>query len=482
MQELRGLVGFTDDDTTLLRAAAAALEGQAQGVVDHFFEVLLAHEATRGLLAGPSQVEHLKGALLAWLGELFRGPHDDDYRQRHLDIGRAHLKAHLAPRFMILAMGVLRADLQREARRVRTGDAAEALAAALGRICDLELAIMVSSFVEAREQRGLAELRENIVTHLPMSVILLDAAGLVTTSTRASPRVFVDPSPNGKPWTAVLQPVLAKAAGLEARIERARSKHREILMPRLDVVLDSGPASFRVTVTPLTHPMAEVLLHVEDLTDTIASEGRATRAEQLAKLGTMAATVAHEIRNPLAGVSAAVQVVASTLTPDDGRRAALLKVQEQVQRLGNLVGDLLSLSKPISMNPREVDLAALARSIAEGEHGTTEVEGAGSALADASLLTQVIFNLTQNAWQAGARTVRVVVDGTTMRVIDDGPGIAVELREKIFEPFFTTKTRGTGLGLPTARKIVEAMGGTLRLCDSSLGGACFEVQLPVHGA
>lgn len=480
IEELRAYVGFTDADLARLQHAWPALQTGVSGVVDRFFDVALAQESTRAFLQDPSALAELKQRLIALLEELLCAPRDAAYLHRRSEVGRAHVRSHLPPRFLVLAMGVLRDELQAAARRSVGTEAAAELAGSLGRACDVELAILISSFVAAREQQGLLELRENIVKHLPMSVVLLDAEGRVTTSTRASPRVFADPAPHGKPWSEVLHPALVEAAGLSQRIERARSLKREILMPRVDVVLDSGPASVRVTITPLPHPVAEVLLHVEDLTDTLASEGRATRAEQLAKLGTMAATVAHEIRNPLAGVSAAVQVVASTLPPDDARRAALQKVQEQVQRLGNLVGDLLSLSKPITMNPREVDLAALVRTIADSEHGTVVVSGAGSAMADGPLLTQALFNLIQNAWQAGARSVRVEVEDTTLRVVDDGPGVPVELREKVFEPFFTTKTRGTGLGLPTARKIVEAMGGTLRICEHARGGGCFELQLPAQ--
>lgn len=478
IDELCAYVACNDADLARLRGAWPTLQPEAGRVVERFFQAAQDHEATRPFLTEPAALDELKRRMAILIEELLCAPRDTAYLQRRLEVGRAHVRSRLAPRFLVLAMGVLREELQAAARRVVDGAAAAELSVSLGRACDVELAILISSFVAAREQQGLLELREDIVKHLPMSVVLLDAEGRVTTSARANPRVFVDAAPHGKPWAEVLQPALVAAAGLTQRIERARSLKREILMPRVDAVLDSGPASFRVTITPLPHPVAEVLLHVEDLTDTLASEGRATRAEQLAKLGTMAATVAHEIRNPLAGVSAAVQVVASTLPPDDARRAALQKVQEQVQRLGNLVGDLLSLSKPISMNPRELDLAALARSVAESEHGTVQVSGAGFAMADGALLTQALFNLIQNAWQAGARSVRVEVQDTTLRVVDDGPGVPVELREKVFEPFFTTKTRGTGLGLPTARKIVEAMGGTLRICEHARGGGCFELQLP----
>jgi two-component system sensor histidine kinase HydH len=94
------------------------------------------------------------------------------------------------------------------------------------------------------------------------------------------------------------------------------------------------------------------------------------------------------------------------------------------------------------------------------------------------MLTQVVLNLVQNAVQAGATTVNVVADGSQLRVLDDGPGVALELRDKIFEPFFTTKLRGTGLGLAIAKRLVETMNGSLALCDSPLGGAGFLVALP----
>lgn len=476
-QELRSLIGFTDDDSARLRAAWPALQASTPSIVERLFEAALANDAAHRAIAGPAQVARAKQALARWLHDLGQGPHDDAYYQRQVDLAGALVDTHLPARLLVAAMMLVKQELHGAVRRTAVREDVDLLAQATARLCDVVLAIMMPAYLDAREQRGLADLREVIVSHLPSGVILLDADDRVTTSTLASPRVFSHQHPGGKPWREVLQPALVDAADLAHRIERARRLRREILMPRLDVALASGTACFRITVTPLSHPMAEVLLHIEDLTDTLASEARATRAEQLAKLASMASTVAHEIRNPLAGVSAAVQVVASTLPHDDPRRAALIKVQEQVQRLGNLVGDLLSLSKPIAMTPRDVDLAALAASVASSEHGVAEVTGLGSASADEALLTQVLFNLVQNAWQAGARAVRINVDGTRLCVLDDGPGIPRELQDKVFEPFFTTKTRGTGLGLPTARKIVEAMGGTLRLCASPLGGCGFEVQL-----
>ena len=252
-------------------------------------------------------------------------------------------------------------------------------------------------------------------------------------------------------------------------------------MPRVDITLSGQPRALRLSFIPLRHPTAEALMQIEDLTEVLAAEKRARVAEHLAKLGTMAATVAHEIRNPLAGISGAVQFVASSLPQDDGRAEALVEVQAQIARLGLLVGDLLNFSRPVSVEVRQVDLAMVARDAvvqATASQGhAADIEGEGTGLADDASLGQVLVNLVQNAWQAGARRVVVQLAQGRVVVYDDGPGIAVENRLRLFEPFFTTKVRGTGLGLPVAKKIIEAMGGTLALTTSPLGGAAFDVRL-----
>ena len=110
-----------------------------------------------------------------------------------------------------------------------------------------------------------------------------------------------------------------------------------------------------------------------------------------------------------------------------------------------------------------------------GGAGRVEVVGEGRAAGDAVLVVQIMQNLIQNALQAGAAVVTVDISGSTLRVSDNGPGIDAAHREQIFQPFFTTKTRGTGLGLPMARRIAEAMGGRLEL--SAEGGATFVLRL-----
>jgi signal transduction histidine kinase len=478
MDELRNYIGFTDEDSALLRRLWPALEPEAAGITDRFYAATLRFEGARAVFADLAQVERLKKTLVRWMGELCAGPHDIAYYDLRQRIGRMHVKIKLPQQYMFTAMSLLRDDLVRIARRAFPAEK-EAMIAAVIRITDIELAIMLGTYMETRAEADLAGLRELIISHLPMTVLVLDKHGRVSSATGAPSRALADPGGDlvGRSWREVVVPALANAARLEERLARAGETGREIVLPRVDVDVDGTPLALRVTIAHLEHSAAATMLHFEDLTDAVASEARAKRAEHLAKLGTLAATVAHEIRNPLAGISGTVQVVQSTLPPDDKRAVALQKVQEQISRLGGLVGDLLSFSRPVQVTLRTVDLAMVAQAATSHEPEGVTIEGGGRAHADGALLTQVLLNLVQNATQAGARQVRVLVDDVRLQVIDDGPGIPDELKEKIFEPFFTTKTRGTGLGLPIARKMVEGMGGTLQLVKSPGPGAMIEISL-----
>jgi signal transduction histidine kinase len=257
---------------------------------------------------------------------------------------------------------------------------------------------------------------------------------------------------------------------------RASSTQEVVDFPRVDVLIDGRRFSVRLTVVPVEHAMAAALLHIEDLTSIVDHEDRARNAENLASLGTMAASVAHEIRNPLAGISGVVQVVASSLPADDDRLPALVRVQHQIARLGELVGELLLFARPVTAAMTAVDLraaadhAAVAATASVGKPvDQVTVNGHGEARGDPVLVAQVLQNLVQNALQASPDHVEVHVEVSTARidVIDDGPGISAADRDKVFLPFFTTKVRGTGLGLPMARRIAEAMSGTLELLPAS---------------
>ncbi len=220
------------------------------------------------------------------------------------------------------------------------------------------------------------------------------------------------------------------------------------------------------------------------------------RVEQLATLGEVAASLAHEIRNPLAGSKAAIDVLAGEEKAEEPRRI-LRAVSEELARVDGVVRQLLKFARPKAPVLAKVDLRALlddavllagARASAQG--ATLKVQRPPEpieAIADADMLRQVIVNLLINALQAMEGGAGPAVDlALAMRdgqaaftVEDNGPGVPADRADAIFRPFMTTKPSGTGLGLATSRRLIELHGGRLWLENPGSPGARFTFTLPM---
>ena len=222
-----------------------------------------------------------------------------------------------------------------------------------------------------------------------------------------------------------------------------------------------------------------------------AEQARARESEVLASVGRMAASVAHEVRNPLGVIRASAAVLEEELrggSPDVAQSCAFIR--EEVERLDAFVGKLLGYSRPAGLDGAPMNPTLLlerARALVAGTPAPTLVVSAERATLDADLLLPALVNLLQNAQQACTQQVLVEVraeeGALVIDVRDDGPGVAEADREHLFEPFFTTKRTGTGLGLAMARKLVEAHRGSLRYVPlagvgAAGAGACFRVSLP----
>jgi signal transduction histidine kinase len=202
------------------------------------------------------------------------------------------------------------------------------------------------------------------------------------------------------------------------------------------------------------------------------------KQERLAELGQMAATVAHEVKNPLSAIKSIVQVMREEETDND-RTEDLRLIVGEVDRLNRTVTQLLSFSRQAVSDGKAVSIAELARTAtrllesdaaAAGVDLTTEVEGDAAVTGGAAAaLREVLMNLAQNAIQATPAGGRVAIrleghaERVRVEVSDTGPGIPVELRAKVREPFFTTKQRGTGLGLAIVERRLAELGGRLEI-------------------
>ena len=231
-----------------------------------------------------------------------------------------------------------------------------------------------------------------------------------------------------------------------------------------------------------------------DITARKAAEERLAQQAALARVGQMAAVVAHEVRNPLAGVKGAIQVLMSRRAADDEELPVMRDIVARIDALSELINDLMVFARPrpprlavVELHPIVADAITIVRRDPSAHGVQIDVVGEDvSVTADGQLMRATVLNLLLNAAQAMAGQGTIVVrtsrhnEDAVLQIRDTGPGIPEDLRDQIFEPFFTTKARGGGLGLPIARRTVELHGGSLTLDCPPEGGTVVTMTLPVR--
>lgn len=222
------------------------------------------------------------------------------------------------------------------------------------------------------------------------------------------------------------------------------------------------------------------------------------RADRLASVGEMAAGIAHEIKNPLTGIAAAITIIKDDFSPSDPRTEIVNEVLEQIKRLDKTVNDLLFFGKPTqpeltyasinSILKKTLLFASQHRSGKNIDKVLDLQDDLPSVYVDPKQIQQVFLNLILNAMQAmqngGVLTLRSTIINHDNRqwvrvsVADTGQGIPQQILEKIFIPFFTTKAQGTGLGLAICHKLITQHQGTLSVTSEDGKGTVFTVDLP----
>jgi two-component system NtrC family sensor kinase len=333
---------------------------------------------------------------------------------------------------------------------------------------------------------------------LSEGIAVVDEAGRVRRANRSLAELL------GVPLTAVIgtdlcPALLSQSHALLELLEAARHGARpSALVARSDRL----QRTLRVNAAriPSASPEQSVVVLVEDVTDQQAMETQLIQSEKLAAVGQLVSGVAHELNNPLTSIAGLSEFLLEQKELGKSDRGHLQVIQEQAERAGRIVRNLLTFARKEAPERESVDLNDVVRrtlllmdyDLKLKDVGVSRdlADGLPDVLGDRHGLQQVVLNLLSNAGQAVAdnapgRPRRVIVstwfDGQVhLRVADTGPGISDVVAQNVFTPFFTTKEpgQGTGLGLSITYSIVESHGGHVVLERPSGGGASFRVDLP----
>lgn len=338
-------------------------------------------------------------------------------------------------------------------------------------------------------------LHRDIVRSLSSALITVDGDNDLLTANEVAYQIF---GATPKQWIGL--PLSRLSPELN---ELVRDLPERDSLERQDIVInvaERGRCVLGVTISPLRNNQDEVIgriIHCQDLTEIQRMEEQVRRNERLASIGRLAASIAHELRNPLASISGSLQVLSIDPNADEDTRTLTEIVHREVERLNKMLTELLDYSNPqahesVVFDSVELVQETLAVFAHDPKHEHVRVGLASNSTnerlwlcADPNRIKQVLWNLLLNAVQAAMSAVEVrvtsepVQEQVLIEILDDGPGIDPEHLEKLFEPFFTTKEQGTGLGLATCHSVVTEHGGTIEVNNLPTGGCCFSVRLPL---
>ncbi|WP_344758489.1 sensor histidine kinase [Luteimonas lutimaris] len=343
--------------------------------------------------------------------------------------------------------------------------------------------------LRAAEAANLNEINGLIIRRMRTGVLLIDGSGFVRLANEAALMLLgdVDLSVDGKPRN-----IRDIAPDLAARLQAWR--HDGVLV---DAPILLGETADQVEILPR---FARLLVDGETtlvFLDDTSMVSRRAESLTLAAMGRFSASLAHEIRNPLAAISYATQLLEESNNLDDSDRRLLQIVHQQCMRTNGIVESVLGLARRERAQPENIDLVIFARRFLDEYLETVPPDvdeiklsaGVSSlpVLVDPRHLQQVLTVLLQNSLRYGrmpGQPARVILrvekrgDTPVIEVLDRGPGIPDGVLAQLFRPFFTTSEHGTGLGLYIARELCRANGANLEYVSVPAGGACFRLTLP----
>ncbi len=359
-------------------------------------------------------------------------------------------------------------------------------------------------YKELEALSALASYTDNILRSIGAGVLTLDRDGRVLTWNKAAEDIIGIPASEvvGERFSDVVARVGISGPDKEqtlSAVNKVLETGERYLGYKLEYHLgDDETVYMNMNICLLRDHVGEVLglvMIFEDVTKEMKMENEMHRISELAAIGQLAASIAHELRNPLSSIKGAAQYIRKEYEDHIAVREFLDIIIEEVNVLNKVTTEFLDFARPTRFNLRETDINdVLFRTLQFMQLDITkqgvQVEqkldyGLPRIVADDKQLEQVFRNMVLNALQAmpdgGMLMVstRGLPDGVCVTIADTGSGIPEEKLQQIFEPFFTTKTKGTGLGLAIVRKIIDNHGGKITAKSEVGHGTTFEISLPL---
>lgn len=348
---------------------------------------------------------------------------------------------------------------------------------------------------QRRDLRDLQAFRDLIFQSVGAGLVAVDDRRTITAFNRAAEDITGRPVRQaiGRTWASVFGPAVALDAVQRSLGAQPRGSVRhEAAVERPDGTAVPARLTFSTLRSGDGAPLGLIVV-VEDLSAIRALEARMRQADRLATLGRMAANIAHEIRNPLASLTGAIEALTGTLSDGTSRERLTRIVLQESERLNGIIRDFLAYARPAPLAVRSVNVAeVLDEVLVLLEHGAEParhklVREFAPALAwpvDPQQFRQAVWNLCLNALQAmpdgGELRVGATIDRQQLevRVADTGEGIPPGALSHIFEPFYSTKTSGSGLGLALVHRIVQDHGGDIDVRSAPGFGTTVTLTLP----
>jgi two-component system, NtrC family, nitrogen regulation sensor histidine kinase GlnL len=358
-------------------------------------------------------------------------------------------------------------------------------------------------------ENGLKDYYSNVIDSVGDGVLVLNDEGTVTLMNPAAEEItgFSRRQVQGNPFSRIFH----NEKVLLEMVEKTSASGMSISDYENIALRNGGRITpISATTSPLLRANGDqigTVIILRDLTNIRDLEGAVRQADRLAALGTLAAGLAHEIKNPLGGIKGAAQLLEREFPEESEHREYTRIVLREVERVNRIVEELLELTTPRKLRLGKVNVHRTLGDIIILQRGAVEQRkvliqqhfdpSIPPILGDEELLHQLFLNLVKNAVEAVGETglirvtTRIVSDYSLTQkgerrsrmvavdVADDGPGIPPEQLEHLFTPFYTTKPKGTGLGLVISQKIVSEHRGMMKVDSDPGKGTTFTVMLPL---